>query len=616
MDKLVIETMSCDVWLPYKTIEGVCECYVDGSELFLKVNEDEVPVIVMGVQFSALVPLNEGKNTITAYCIRPDGQELVSNTIECVLCLEDRPRARISVCQIGDELAIDGYESEESEISGAPIVEFTWSQRDTNPEPLQFEGTGQLVAASTPKTDGEYYITLEVKDQNGSTDRACTYFRVVNGDVEFVEWEIENAQWIEDAIVYGVVPHNFGKQGFKAITAKLDYLKDLGINTIWLAPSNDTPNPTGHSYNVRDYFELRADYGTKDDFRELVNEAHQRGLRVMMDFVPNHTAIEHRYMVHTQEHGPKSPYWDFYERDVEGNPTHYFFWDNLPNLNFDNPEVFRWITEAMLYWVREFDIDGYRVDVAWGPKQRRPDFWPQMRAELQRIKPDICMLAEASARDPYYFVNGFDAAYDWTEELGHWSMEKAFEVPEEVTQRVHNSLTNHGWGFPEDALVFRFINNNDTFARFNTRYGLGMTKAAAALVLTGPGLPLVYTGEEVGAEYEPYSTDEPISFDDLHGLRDYYRRLIALRSNTPSLRSRLWEPIKVEPTHKLYAYVRFQAGGAEPVLVVINFSNDEVKTALDIDLDLTSELLSEESVQVIDGKLMVKMAPWGVKVFA
>ena len=143
-----------------------------------------------------------------------------------------------------------------------------------------------------------------------------------------------------------------------------------------------------------------------------MREAHDRDIRVLMDFVPNHTSAAHRYFKDASHLGRESRYWDFYDRDADGTVTNYFDWTHLPNLNFDNPEVRRMITEAFAYWVGELDVDGFRVDVAWGVKERAPGFWPELRAQLDAIKPGVLLIAEASARDPYYYSHGFEAAYD------------------------------------------------------------------------------------------------------------------------------------------------------------------------------------------------------------
>ena len=162
--------------------------------------------------------------------------------------------------------------------------------------------------------------------------------------------------------------------------------------------------------------------------------------------------------------------------------------------------------EAFSYWVREFDVDGFRVDVAWGVTERKPEFWPEWRQALKRIKPDLLLLAEASACDPFYFDNGFDAAYDWTGDLraGAWEIVWDSYQNRQLAYNLHQALTNRPNGYHPDALIFRFLNNNDTGERFITKHGAGMTLAATALLLTLPGIPCIYTGDEVGAEFHPY----------------------------------------------------------------------------------------------------------------
>jgi glycosidase len=146
---------------------------------------------------------------------------------------------------------------------------------------------------------------------------------------------------------------------------------------------------------------------------------------------------------------------------------------------------------------------------------------------LKRIKPDLLLLAEASARDAYYGRNGFDAAYDWTDKLGEWTWQAAFEDAPNTARRLRSAIEASA----SDALVFRFLGNNDTDPRFRSRYGIGRTRVAAAMLLTLPGIPCLYTGEEVGAAYEPYKNAHPIAWDDVDGLRGWYKRLIALRRN-------------------------------------------------------------------------------------
>jgi len=377
---------------------------------------------------------------------------------------------------------------------------------------------------------------------------------------------------MDDLIVYGVVPRNVGHEGFNSVTKKLADWQVLGINAIWLSPINATL--TGDfGYAVIDYFKLRPEYGTEDDFKALVQEAHDLGIRVLMDFVPNHTSEYHPYFEDVKANGEASKYYDWYDRDEQGNYTYYFEWIHLPNLNLDNRKVTDWMLEAMSYWIREFDVDGYRVDVAWGIKDRKPELWATWTQALKEIKPQVLLIAEASARDSYYITNGFDAAYDWTDELGHWAWERVFENQATLVHRLHAALTNEGRDFHPDSRIFRFLNNNDTGPRFITRYGRGMTRVAATLLMTLPGIPCIYTGDEVGAEWQPYETALPISWEDQHNLRPFYQKLIALRKRLPSLQSSHWQPVEVTEAGQVYAYLRYVEPTEQPLLVVLNFAN-------------------------------------------
>jgi glycosidase len=147
---------------------------------------------------------------------------------------------------------------------------------------------------------------------------------------------------------------------------------------------------------VTDYEHVRSDYGTAEDLRSFVAEAHGRNLRVLLDFVPNHTSREHPYFRQAEPIGARSHYFDFFARDREDRATHYFDWEHLPNLRYDNPEVGRWMNEIAAEWVRSVGVDGYQIDAAWGVTRRNPEFWPEWSAELRRTEPELALLAEAS----------------------------------------------------------------------------------------------------------------------------------------------------------------------------------------------------------------------------
>jgi glycosidase len=592
-----------EAWTFSKRMQGSLE-NPDACQGVLIANQGTaVPALVEGKSFSARVPVFPGENPVTAICQHLDEEEELSNEVNITGRLAQRPTAMIATSIVDGCVILDGAASRPDELEHQPIREYVWSARSDNPsvvegkagegqrQQLDGEIKGTSLEIEPPAVDGEYYFSLRVIDEAGREDTGTTYFVVEDGQPRIPDYDHENPAWVEGAIVYGVIPRLFGSPGAPAIHDKLDDLADLGINAMWLAPINATID---YGYSVIDYFELRDNFGSKEDFKAMIQAAHERGIRVLMDFVPNHTSNQHPYFKDTVEKGQDSPYWDFYDRDEQGKYTYYFDWTHLPNLNYDNPEVRRMMLEAFSYWVREFDVDGFRVDACWGVQERRPDFWPEWRRELKRIKPDLLLLAEASARDPYNFDNGFDAAYDWTHELGHWAWELFWsdQAPKgearDFIPRLKAALTNEPEGYHPDALIFRFLNNNDTRTRFIATHGEALTRVATALLLTLPGLPCIYTADEVGQSFLPYDGGLISWREKYRGLRDFHKKLIAIRKEIPSLHSRLWQLLEVEPADQVLGYVRFFEGNQEPVLVLLNFSEEPASVKLTLPEEFSS----------------------------
>ena len=606
-----------DAWTFHKKVTGSLENPASCQAVFVANNGTRVDALLDGSSFSAEVPIHPGANSVSAVCRHEDEQQEWSPTMTITGPLQQRPTALIIPSLSNGHVILNGGSSLPDELENEPIREYIWSPRSGNPadmhlagkEPLQGQVKASNIEIEVPAVDGEYYVSLRVTDEAGREDSSTTYFVVENGRPRIPDYDHENPAWVEEAIVYGVIPRLFGTPGAPAIQYKLDELADLGIKAMWLAPINATID---YGYSVIDYFELRENFGSKEDFLAMVQAAHERGIQVLMDFVPNHTSNEHPYFRNTVEKGTASPYWDFYDRDEQGNYTYYFDWSHLPNLNYDNPEVRRMMIEAFSYWVREFDVDGFRVDACWGVQERRPDFWPEWRRELKRIKPDLLLLAEASARDPYNFDSGFDAAYDWTEQLGHWAWGQFWgdQAPKtdapQVIERLKFALTNQPEEYHPDALIFRFLNNNDTRTRFIATHGEAMTRVATALLLTLPGIPCIYTADELGHWFLPYSDGVPLSSRERYrGLRDYHKQLIALRKEIPSLHSRHWQLLDAEPASQVLGYIRFLKGNEQPILVLLNFSEEPADVAVSLPEDFSTlaastlqDLLNGESVAV------------------
>jgi cyclomaltodextrinase len=541
----------------------------------------------------ARVFLQPGDNQIRAEC-REQGVEQGAAQQSWNVRLRNAPTASIHASDSGPGLTLDARGSTPAPVRASAISRYEWRSRDGNPAPLAgLPASGARIELSGAVPDGEYQVTLKVTDDDGRVDEATIMCRALGGVLRTVDPD-DHAAWIDSAVVYGVVPTLFGPRGLDDVTARLDHLKDLGVTALWLSPVTASP-PGDFGYAVTDYFRVRPSLGDGRDLRELMQAAHARGIRVIIDFVPNHVSDQHAYFADTAQRARFSPYFEFFARGLDGRAEHYFDWSNLKNLNYANPEVQRLVIEAFAYWVREFDVDGFRVDVAWGPRQRAPDFWPRWRAELKRIKPDLLLLAEASARDPYYGRHGFDAAYDWTEKLGQWAWHEAFENRRGTAQRLRSAIEASA----SDVLVFRFLQNNDTGPRFRSRYGLGRTRVAAAMLLTLPGIPGIYTGEEVGAAYEPYKDAGPIAWDDIYGLQDWYRRLITLRREHPALRSPDIRMLDVSGGEQVLAYMRSAGDASDSVLVLLNYGASPARVA--VASEIVEKLRGRKLIDLLTG---------------
>src|SRR5205085_2565139 len=194
-------------------------------------------------------------------------------------------------------------------------------------------------------------------------------------------------QWVREGVIYEIYERSFSQEGtFNAITARLDELKNLGVTILWLMPIHPIgqlrkKGTIGSPYAVRDYYEVNPDYGTKEDLRKLVGEAHRRKMKVIIDIVANHTSWDSVLM--------RDP--DFYKRDAQGHilpPAADWAGPDVDvaQLNFDNPRLRTYLIEMLKYWLREFDLDGFRCDVAG---MIPLDFWERARDELERVKPNI-----------------------------------------------------------------------------------------------------------------------------------------------------------------------------------------------------------------------------------
>ncbi|WP_164519580.1 alpha-amylase family glycosyl hydrolase [Nocardioides ferulae] len=362
-----------------------------------------------------------------------------------------------------------------------------------------------------------------------------------------------------DDVVYGVVPDLWAGRRLgsaEAVRRRLPYLERLGVDVLWLWPPPQR-RQAGEEYAVTSFTALDESWGSPGDLRRLVDAAHARGMRVIVDVVVNHTSRRHPWF--RRADSPRDPTWDYYERDAAGRPDHYFDWRHLPNLDLDHPDVRARIVGALRHWVTAYDVDGFRFDVAWGPHRRSPTFWPEVVASLRALEPDLFLLAEATGRARWVPRDGFDAGYDWRGGLGRWAWRGIWGG--RTGARLGSLLRER-----TPAPLFRFVDNNDTGRRFADRHGLAQARRAAVVELTVPGVPTIFAGQELGIAYEPYGAGEdPPAFTD-RGLLGLYRRLVRLRGRLPALQGPDLRVLRARGGQ--LAYLR---PGDRPVVVVVHF---------------------------------------------
>ena len=381
--------------------------------------------------------------------------------------------------------------------------------------------------------------------------------------------------WLREGLIYEVFPRNFSAAGnFNGVTERLDELKDLGVNILWLMPIHPLgqkmrKGTLGSPYAVRDYYAINPDYGTEADLKRLVLEAHQRGMKVIIDIVANHTAWDSVMMEHP----------DFYKRDAQGKilppvPE----WTDVAGLNYENPKLRDYMIAMLKHWVdpATFDLDGFRCDVAYMVPTA---FWEEARTQLEKVKPDIMMLAEASK--PELLLKAFDADYSWPL---HGTLNNVL-LNGAPASDLRKSWEESEHQFPKGAFHMRISDNHDE-ARAVARFGLKGALAAQALMFTLDGVPLLYNGMEVGDATE---SGDPALFEkapvfwhpkDRPPLRSIYRDLIRLRRTYPAFRNDRVVWLKTSDDANLLAFMRLDQ--ADEFVVVLSFSNRPVVGSVEV----------------------------------
>lgn len=299
------------------------------------------------------------------------------------------------------------------------------------------------------------------------------------------------AEWTKDAVIYEVNVRQYTEEGtFKAFSEHLQTLKDMGINVLWFMPihpisETNRSGTLGSYYSITDYRDVNPEFGTAEDFKALVDEAHAMGFHVMMDWVANHTGWDCAWI---SEH----PEW--YTQDSSGNiiSPEGMGWPDVADLNYDSEELRAEMIECMKYWVQEYDIDGFRCDYATGVPQ---DFWEDARTALEELKP-VYMLAEDELVEGL-LEKAFDCNYNWN--LYDSMREVARDAKKANTLKIYIPTD-----LPDGAYTLNFMDNHDKNSYEHTimeAYGAEPMETMFSFLYMIPGVPMIYTGDEIGLDH-------------------------------------------------------------------------------------------------------------------
>lgn len=421
--------------------------------------------------------------------------------------------------------------------------------------------------------------------------------------------EFSTVAWGHSTNIYEVNVRQYTPEGtFNAFAQHLPRLKDMGVKTLWFMPIHPIGKEKrigslGSYYSISDHKAVNPEFGTSDDFKKLISAAHLSGFKILIDWVANHTSWDH---VWTKEHPA------YYIRDQYGNFQSPYDWHDVIQIDHNSMEEQVAMIDAMEFWVREFDIDGFRCDMA----HLTPlSFWKIARERLDKIK-SLFWLAETE--EPGYHVV-FDASYTW--ELLHtmeayWRKEKGINDLEDV-------LNKYGLIFPSTAIRLFFTSNHDENSHSGSEYER-MGNAAipfAVLCATWGGIPLVYCGQELPLmkRLSFFDKDE-IPWAGNVSLQEFYKTLLELHSTHPALHG--GDPavkvflIQTSAKEKgVLAYLKKSKD--KEVLVVLNLSSNDNLTVAIPDEEVMGKYQDVFSGKILDFPLKnpLNMQPWQYLVF-
>lgn len=418
----------------------------------------------------------------------------------------------------------------------------------------------------------------------------------------------KRANWINHTNIYEVNIRQYSAEGtFNAFAKALPRLKDMGVETLWIMPIHpigkiNRKGTLGSYYSISDFKAVNPEFGAADDFKKLISQAHDAGMKVIMDWVANHAAWDN---VWTKDHP------EYFVRDEAGNFKPPYDWTDVIQIDHANEAQQNAMIDAMKYWVTNFDIDGFRADLA----HLTPlDFWIKARTAIEPLKENLFWLAESEEIN-YHEV--FDATFTW--EWMH-STENFYKQNHNLNN-LYEVLAKYNSSFPEDAYRMYFTSNHDENSWNGTEYEKygDMALALAVFSCTWNGIPMIYSGQEMPCMKRlKFFDKDAIEWTDKYKLHDFYKTLLTLHKTNPALST--CDPavstfhIITDAARKIMAYLRKNEN--DEVLVLLNLCDAETGFTLqDRLIEGNFVDVFDNTTQILMSGTFIKMKPWGYKVF-
>ena len=433
------------------------------------------------------------------------------------------------------------------------------------------------------------------KDSHASSEQGT----IVDGKLHHVDWS-------KNATIYEANIRQMTPEGtFKALESDLVDIKKLGIKIIWLMPIQpigelNRKGGLGSYYSVKDYKAINPEYGNLEDLQSLVRRAHELDMKVILDWVANHTAWDHPWTI-------SHPEW--YTKDSLGNfmppvPD----WSDVIDLNYDNLDMRRAMIDDMRYWIEEADVDGFRCDVAYFVPT---EFWNDLRSSLDSLKP-VFMLAEADQTDHHY--EAFDMSYGW--ELFHIMNHVA--SGDSSLQSIDSYMQRELKRYSKNDYRMYFLTNHDENSWNGTiekRYGAA-EKAYAVLAFTINGMPLIYSGQEYGNNKAMafFEKDNPNYAEP--EIFDFYSQLLHLNVENKALWNGEFggDYSRIASTDDENIFALKRQKGDNVVISIVNLSDKETSFDLSIEEEYTLNDLFSEEEMLLTSNTTITLAPYGYKV--